>query len=652
MTDKHETPSIRLDMETIDVVLEASFDSVFLTDKKGQIVRANTIAVETFGYEEEKELVGLNISAVIGGPHAANHASYLETVTQESLQHVLGRMRDVLAKRKDGSEFHVQVGIKMFQGGFLAFCHDLTRHRKQLREVTEKERLNQAILEASFDPVFLTDKKGQILRANNIAVETFGYADEKELVGLNISAVIGGPHAANHASYLETVTQESLQHVLGRMRDVLAKRKDGSEFHVQVGIKMFQGGFLAFCHDLTRHLKQLHEVMEKERLNQAILDSSFDAVVLSDKIGTILDVNEATVSIFGFKKKEQIIGCNIKQFVGGGHAKNHDSYMKAFHERGGTSRILGRTRELSARRHDGSEFPCQIGVKKVPGKAELMVGYIRDVTAEKEAASLAAEKRAAEELLHNMLPPEVATRLKDNPGYIADHFTHATTLFADIVGFTSMSNQMKPIEVVQFLNDIFSRFDKCLEEYGLNKIKTIGDCYMVTSIPGMAVSDESSSRCSAVCHFALDMIDALEDYNKDSAHPLSMRIGINIGPVVAGVVGTKRFLYDIWGDAVNIASRMESSGVPGRVQVTQGVLEHVEPDQFEFEKRGIVSVKGIGDMETYFLNGRKAIDERDRFRLSEREKATHQEDRLLEVLSSSYRQLAGSTRILNPNSEP
>lgn len=247
--------------------------------------------------------------------------------------------------------------------------------------------------------------------------------------------------------------------------------------------------------------------MAKERIMRSVLDSAFDSIIVTDELGTIVDVNTMTLDVFGFVHMNDVIGLNISTFVGGGHAVKHEAYMEAFHKRGGISRLLGRQRNLVARRRDRTEFPCKIGVKKVPG-SNLLVGYIRDITDEIKAYDLAVEKKAAEHLLLNMLPTEIAQRLKNEPGQIADHFTEAVVLFGDIVGFTSMSSvsgilndrvflrvlygtvpfglvltqslgdlqQLSPIEVVTFLNDIFSRFDANLDEYGLNKIKTIGDC--------------------------------------------------------------------------------------------------------------------------------------------------------------------------------
>ena len=251
-----------------------------------------------------------------------------------------------------------------------------------------------------------------------------------------------------------------------------------------------------------------------------------------------------------------------------------------------------------------------MGIKKLPGSnSTLTVGFLRDITKEKEAMELAIQKRAAEELLLNILPEEVAKRLQDEPGHIADHFTTATILFADIVGFTKMSANMDAVSVVRFLNQLFTRFDERLDMYGLNKIKTIGDCYMVTSVPapgGFGDDADPVRMCAAVCHFALDMLDVLAQYNDENPEqqPIKLRVGIDCGPVVAGVIGTKRFLYDVWGQPVNIASRMESTGIPGKIQVTQHVVEGVPDDEFFFESRGVIDLKGIGEMETCFLTDR------------------------------------------------
>ena len=174
-------------------------------------------------------------------------------------------------------------------------------------------------------------------------------------------------------------------------------------------------------------------------------------------------------------------------------------------------------------------------------------------------------------------------------------------IHTDIVGFTALSSNMSAVEVVNLLNELFVSIDDLVTKYDLNKVKTIGDCYMVTSHPDL---EDQHHECSVVCHFAVELLESLKLYNY--THPernLEVRIGINIGPVVAGVVGTKRFLYDLWGDAVNVASRMESTSLPGRIQVTKEVADLVS-SEFHIEPRGFVNVKGKGEIETFFLDGR------------------------------------------------
>ena len=173
--------------------------------------------------------------------------------------------------------------------------------------------------------------------------------------------------------------------------------------------------------------------------------------------------------------------------------------------------------------------------------------------------------------------------------------------FADIVDFTTTTEKQSPEEMVTLLNEIFSAFDDIAIELGLEKIKTIGDGYMVAGGIPVARTDHAE----AVAEMALAMVDSLSSFDDRWGKPFSIRIGINTGRVIAGVIGKSKFIYDLWGDAVNTASRMESQGEKDRIQVTQATYEKLK-DKFEFEPRGVINVKGKGDMETYFLTGRKA----------------------------------------------
>ncbi len=215
---------------------------------------------------------------------------------------------------------------------------------------------------------------------------------------------------------------------------------------------------------------------------------------------------------------------------------------------------------------------------------------------EKRTFELNREKDRSDQLLLNILPESIAHQLKQTNTAPAQQFEEATILFADIVGFTSLSARMEAMELVAGLNQIFSAFDTLTQKYGLEKIKTIGDAYMVAGGIPIARADHAQ----AIAAMALDMQKEMLRLNEVLGEPLEIRIGIHSGPVVAGVIGIRKFIYDLWGDAVNVASRMESHGEPGFIQVTDVTYELLK-DEFVLESRGMIEVKGRGAMQTYWL---------------------------------------------------
>jgi adenylate cyclase len=215
-------------------------------------------------------------------------------------------------------------------------------------------------------------------------------------------------------------------------------------------------------------------------------------------------------------------------------------------------------------------------------------------------AALRVEQAKAERLLLNVLPQSIAERLKVETRTIADQFSSASILFADVVDFTPLSERLTPTEIVALLDDLFSHFDALAERHGLEKIKTIGDCYMVAA----GVPTPRTDHARALALMALDMQAATSSVDDVGHLGLELRVGINSGPVVAGVIGRKRFLYDLWGDAVNTASRMESYGTSGRIQITRATKELLG-DEFVCEPRGTIPVKGKGEMEVWYLVGRR-----------------------------------------------
>lgn len=212
------------------------------------------------------------------------------------------------------------------------------------------------------------------------------------------------------------------------------------------------------------------------------------------------------------------------------------------------------------------------------------------------------ERERAEQLLLNILPMTIAQRLRRGEALIADHYTEATVLFADIVDFTRLSANIAPEAVVSYLNVIFSEFDQLAQDLGLEKIKTIGDAYMVVG----GVPTPREDHTEAVVEMALAMLEACTRLSHGTEMPFTMRIGINTGPVVAGVIGIKKFIYDLWGDTVNLASRMESHGVTGEIQVTDAVYQRM-CEKYLFEPRGKIEIKGRGPQKTYLLKGRAEV---------------------------------------------
>ena len=219
---------------------------------------------------------------------------------------------------------------------------------------------------------------------------------------------------------------------------------------------------------------------------------------------------------------------------------------------------------------------------------------------ERALAELEVERAKSERLLLNVLPASVADRLKESDQVIADGFDAATVLFADIVGFTPLAQDLPPADAVVLLDRVFAGWDKLVEGHGVEKIKTIGDAYMVAG----GLPTPRRDHAEAIADLALEMGAEAERCAGESGLPIEVRIGIDTGPVVAGVIGRAKFTYDLWGDTVNTASRMESHGIPGAIQVTERAYERLR-DRYELRRRGTIEVKGKGPMTTYLLVGRR-----------------------------------------------
>jgi class 3 adenylate cyclase len=223
---------------------------------------------------------------------------------------------------------------------------------------------------------------------------------------------------------------------------------------------------------------------------------------------------------------------------------------------------------------------------------------------QERTVQLEAEQAKSDSLLHEMLPAGIVQRLKSGEGLIAERFSSVSVLFADLVGFTPLTAELAPAEVVELLMELFSHFDSLIGKYGVEKIRTIGDNHMVAS----GLPHPRPDHAQALAHMALEMSAYIRSRPPYRNRRVDFRMGLSSGPVIAGVIGHRKFQYDLWGDAVNTASRMESSGTAGKIQITRETFELIQ-DEFTCEPRGKVMVKGKGELETWYLVGQKSTSQ-------------------------------------------
>lgn len=340
--------------------------------------------------------------------------------------------------------------------------------------------------------------------------------------------------------------------------------------------------------------KQTEEILRitQERYHN-IVENAVEGIYQTTPSGRYLRGNLALAKIYGYDSPEDLITSlkNVEQqlYVDPNRRRDFSEAMEANHA------VLGF--ESQVYRKDGKIIWISENARAVRDSKEKLLYYegtVSDITARKIA------QQQTEKLLLNILPKPIAERLQKKQQVIADSFSDVSVLFADLVGFTNFASDKTPTELVEILNHIFSDFDLLSKQHGLEKIKTIGDAYML--VGGLPIP--RLDHVEATAQMALDMQAALARFNARTKDDFRLRIGINIGPVVAGVIGLSKFSYDLWGDTVNVASRMESSGIPGETQVTAAVYERLK-EKFIFKERGTVLIKGKGEMKTYFLLGRK-----------------------------------------------
>jgi len=346
--------------------------------------------------------------------------------------------------------------------------------------------------------------------------------------------------------------------------------------------------------------KQLTKNLQKcEEKYRSSFDNAVEGIFKITPGGRFLTANTTLATIYGYASAEELcnnlVNLNRQLYV---QPNRHEELVRILEKYGSVSDF-----ESQVYRKNGTKIWIEEKARAVRdqhGNFIYYEGTVEDITVRKAwQEALHYEQEQAERLLLNILPKLIAQRLKQLESTIADNFEEVTVLFADIVGFTELSARFPPAQVVELLNRIFSAFDELSDYYGLEKIKTIGDAYMVVG----GLPTPRPDHAEAIANMALDMQQVITEFNNQNNQTLSIRIGINSGPVVAGIIGIKKFSYDLWGDTVNIASRMESQGLPDQIQVTEFTYKKLQANYW-FEERGMIQVKGKGKMTTYFLKGK------------------------------------------------
>nr|CAG4713841.1 unnamed protein product [Naegleria fowleri] len=341
---------------------------------------------------------------------------------------------------------------------------------------------------------------------------------------------------------------------------------------------------------------------------RALLNASVDGAILCNASGLIDLINPAAQRMFGYKQSD-IVGMQIFTIFQKGDRETIEKTISELklNTRNSHDATSGDSLELECVRKNQSTFPATINMFTANlGGAQVLACVIKDITQEKKHnALLAEEKSKSEHLLRNILPEAVAAKLKSGETFIAEKFNDITCFFSDMVNFTNMSSSLNPSELVMMLNTVVNGFDALTDKYNLEKIKTIGDAYFCVGGLHLQSTSDHPERC---LRFSIEALTVVHDYNRgNSDQQINIRIGLNTGGAVAGVIGTKKFAYDLWGDTINVASRMESTSLPGRIHLSRSTYERVHDLEFDFEERS-VEVKGKGKCQTYLLKAHHHVN--------------------------------------------
>jgi len=589
---------------------EAKFAKVFRSSpdpiaiaslKSGRFLEANDRFFRISGYSEE-EVIGRTAEELDLWVTAEERSRVVRQFRRDKTLHNL----ETRFRAKSGEIRAVLLSAEIFELDgepcVLYIGSDITARVAVQTALAEAEARYRSIFENAAEGIFQVTPAGKFLSVNPALAKMYGYESPEESI----------QHLTNvEQFYVKAADRERFLHLMAEQGKVSnfeyqAYRRDRKKIWVSENsraVKDDAGNLLYYegtIENITRRKVAEAALQEKERYLRLVLDNIPQQVFWKDRNSVFLGCNKNWADAAQLENPEAVVGLTDSDLLPPEVAARFREDDRRIME---NNQPEFHTVETKQKRDKDGQV-VWLDISKLPigdeeGNVIGILGVLEDITRRKQAEeALRWEKERSEALLRNILPAAIANRLKQDTSSIAEQFDEVTILFADIVGFTPLSARMPATELVSFLNQIVSKFDELAYQHGLEKIKTIGDAYMVAG--GLPVYQEDHAE--AIAAMALDMQQSIAQVSTQG-EPLQMRIGINTGPVVAGVIGVAKFIYDLWGDTVNVASRMESSGLAGKIQVTETTYRLLRK-QYGFERRGTITVKGKGEMTTYWLTGR------------------------------------------------
>ncbi|MGF1538662.1 MAG: PAS domain S-box protein [Elainellaceae cyanobacterium] len=634
-------------------IFERVAEGIFQTNPQGQYLSANPALARIYGYGSVDELMS-NLTSI-------QNQLYVVPNRRQEFIDVLESQGEIFkfesqVYRKDGQLIWISENARVVKDEFGQSLYyegtveDITERKRAVAElerakidleskVVERTRTLQDLNQRLFEEISERQRIEKALRSSEAELRALfaGMTDYiavfdaggcyRKIVSTN-STLLYGPELERVGKSVYDVLprQQAALFIIYIQRALNTGRTLTLEYSLPVGDTTEEAWFTAsvspmpdncviwVARDITQQKRAESALRQAEEKYRSIFENAAEGIFQTTPQGSYLSVNPALVNMYGYSSAEDLMTqvSSVDQLYV--DANRREEFVALVEANNMVSNF-----EATVYRKDGEIIWTAENARAVrddKGKILYYEGTVQDITVRKlaeialheEKGKLHEEQMKSEKLLLNILPRPIAKKLtcREDSQAIAERYEQATILFADLVDFTSVAASISASDIVDLLNNIFSSFDKLADRHGLEKIKTIGDAYMVAG----GIPTRTEGHVSAIAEMALDMQREIANFRRcpDSpkSTPFQLRIGIHTGPVVAGVIGIRKFIYDLWGDTVNIASRMESQGEPDAIQVTAEVRDALK-DQYCLEERGLVDVKGRGVMKTYWLQGKLQV---------------------------------------------